>query len=172
MPQSIQDILGKVKAPVRSTWVCLDGELWSRHDELAHDIDQIRAASGVAKMGDSTEVAEKSAELRQVEQAMREAEVEFKFRGISSYRRNEIIAAHPSKDPRLEWDTTAGAHELLAAASVDPVMTEDEARQLIGSVNHGVTAKLFNCAWGASEGSADVPFFARAFASTGDSGSK
>lgn len=160
MPLSIQDVLGKVKRPVRSVWVCLDGELWSQHDKLAREIDAIRAQGSGATMSDGT--AGLSAELRQVEQAMRDAEVEFQFTGLSSYKRDEIIAKYPSKDGR-GWDTTAGAHALLSAAAVEPTMTEEEAKQLLESVSYGVTAKLFNCAWSATEGSTDVPFSGRAF---------
>lgn len=169
MGRSIEDILGKVKPPVRSTWVCLDGELWSQHDELSKQLDAVRADSPTGKMGDATGVGELGAELRRVEQQMRDAEQEFKFRGISSYKRDEIIAKYPGKNG--QWDTTAGAHEFLAAAAVEPAMTVDQARQLVEAVNHGALSKLFNCAWSATEGSADVPFSGRAFASIPGSGS-
>lgn len=168
----IDDILGKIKPPIRSAWVCLDGELWARHDELSREIDQLRAESPTGKMGDAAGVTDRATELRGVEQAMREAEVEFKFRGISSYKRDEIIARFPSKDRGASWDTTAGAHALFAAAAVEPAMTEEQAEQLISTAHHGVTVKLFNAAWTATEGSSDVPFSARAFASTSGSGSR
>lgn len=171
MGLQIEDLLGKVKRPVRSTRVCLDGELWARHDELSQQIDAARASSGKF-MGDAAGVAELSRELLSVELAMQAAEVEFQFRGVSAYTRDEIIAKYPSKDPRMSWDTTAGAHALLAAASADPVMDEDQARRLVESLDSAATSKLFNCAWTATEGSADVPFFGRASASTSGIGSK
>lgn len=171
MPLQIADVLGKIKPPVRSAWVCLDGELWMRHDELSKEIDVLRAENP-GKMGASAGVTEKSRELQDVEVAMRAAEVEFKFRGISSYKRDEIIGRFPSKDRSTSWDTTAGAHALLAAAAVEPTMTEDEAHQLVETAHHGVTVKLFNAAWTATEGSSDVPFSARAFASISGSASK
>lgn len=163
MSLSIDDIIGKATPPVRSTRVCLDGNLWAEHDRLTQEIDTLRAQNR-GKMGDSTEVAERVADLQRVEQAMRDAEVEFKFRGLSAYKRDEIIAAYPAKEGR-GWDTTAGAHALLAAASVEPKMDEAQARRLIEAVHYGVTTKLFNCAWSATEGSFDVPFSARAYAS-------
>jgi hypothetical protein len=171
MPLSIEDLLGKVKRPVRSTRVCLDGELWARHDELSQQIDALRAEAGPVRMGDTSGVAALRKELSDVERAMQAAEVEFKFQGLSSYKRDEIIARFPAKDGR-GWDTTAGAHALFAAASIEPVMDEDQAKRLVESIDHGATAKLFTCAWSATEGSADVPFFGRASASISDSASK
>lgn len=162
MALSITDVLGKVKRPVRSVRVCLDGDLWARHDELAQEIDALRQQNP-GKMGEAAGVAELSKELREVEAAMRAAEVEFKFQGISLYRRDEIIAKYPSKDGR-GWDTTAGAHELLSAAAVEPAMDADEAKQLVETLASAATSKLFNCAWAATEGSSDVPFYGRASA--------
>jgi hypothetical protein len=162
MGVSIADVLGRAKRPVRSVRVCLDGELWARHDELSQEIDRFRQEAGPGKMGEPSPVADLVKERMLVEQRMREAEVEFQFRGLSSYARDEIIARFPAKAGRGTWDTTAGAHALFAAAAVQPAMTEDEAKELIEAIDHGATAKLFNCAWEATEGSADIPFSVRA----------
>ena len=39
MGVALKDLKGKVKRPVRSVSVCLDGELWDRHDELTRKLD-------------------------------------------------------------------------------------------------------------------------------------
>lgn len=167
---AIADLLGKVKRPVRSAWVCLDGELWSRHDDLSRQIDALRAQSP-GKMADADGVAPLSRELHEVEQAMRAAEVEFKFRGCSTYKMDEIQEKYPAKDGN-GWDTVAGGHELLAACGADPEMTPDEAKQLLGELHQAAGNKLFRAAWIATTGSADVPFSGRASASTSATGPK
>ena len=43
MGVALKDLTGKVKRPVRSVSVCLDGELWARHDELTAKLDELRA---------------------------------------------------------------------------------------------------------------------------------
>lgn len=163
MGLSIDQIIGKVKPPVRSVWVCLDGDLWARHDELSKQIDEIRAAAPVGKMASAPGASDLSAELRQVEAAMREAEVEFQFRGISSYKRAEIMDRFPAKTGG-GWDSVAGAHAWIAASAHEPTMSEESARKLGEALHHAAWVKLFNGAWQATEGSADVPFSGRASA--------
>ncbi len=50
MGVALKDLRGKVKRPVRSVTVCLDGDLWARHDELTRRLDELRAQNP-GKMG-------------------------------------------------------------------------------------------------------------------------
>lgn len=119
-------------------------------------------------MSDGAVAAALSQELAEVEAAMRAAEVEFKFRGVSTFKLEEIQEKYPTKDGR--GINSKGVPVLLAASAVDPVMDEAQATQLM--VTDGIGSKLFNTAMLASQGSLDVPFFARAFDSITASESK
>jgi hypothetical protein len=169
MGVAIRDLKGKVKRPVRTVTVCLDGDLWARHDELSAKLDALRAQTA-SRMAPSPEVTAAAEELRAVEDAMREAQVTIEFRGISSFKLAEIQARFPAKDGR-GWDVNAGAPALIAACAVEPT-TEDEARELLEEVNYAVSDKLFAAAWDATTGSSDVPFSLRASALISGSGSK
>jgi hypothetical protein len=160
MGVSLKDLQGRVKRPVRSVSICLDGELWGRHDELTQQLDEMRP-QGRVTMGDSDESAAVAAELRTIEESMRASQVSVEFRGISSYQLQQLQARFPAKDGRSGWDVNAGAAALLAACAVEPT-TEAEAKALLEEVHQAVADKLVGAAWLATAGSSDVPFSARA----------
>lgn len=157
---ALKDLKGRVKRPVRSVTLCLDGSLWARHDELTAKLDELRAQNP-GKMGQASGAVEVATELREVEEAMREASVTVEFRGISSFRLAEIQARFPAKDGRSGWDINAGAAALISACAVEPT-TEAEAQELLDELTFAATDKLVSAAWLATTGSADVPFSARA----------
>jgi hypothetical protein len=167
---ALKDLRGKVKRPIRSVTVCLDGELWSRHDELTERLDHLRAQNP-GRMAQSCESVEVAQELTEVESAMKASSVTIEFRGISGYQFKAIQARFPAEDKNLAWDVDAGGHALVAACAVEPT-TEDEARELLEEVHQAVANKLLNAAYVATTGSSDVPFSARAYELTNGSGSK
>jgi len=170
MGVALKDLKGRVKRPVRSVAICLDGDLWTRHDELTRKLDELRSQT-VGRMGQATGSVEAATELRAVEEAMREAQVTVEFRGISSFRLAEIQKRFPSEDKRMAWDVDAGAAALIAACAVEPT-TEAEARELLDEVNQSVANQLVSAAWLATTGSSDIPFSVRASELINGSGSK
>jgi len=160
MGVALRDLKGKVKRPIRSVAICLDGDLWARHDELTQRLDEMRPQSR-ATMADSDESAVVAEELRAVEQTMRESQVMVEFRGISTYQLNEIQARFPAKDGRSTWDVSEGAAALLAACAVEPT-TEAEARAFLEESHQAVADRLVGAAWLATTGSSDIPFSVRA----------
>jgi hypothetical protein len=170
MGVALRDLRGKVKRPVRSVRICLDGDLWARHDELTAKLDEL-GAKNIARMGQATGAAEVAQELTEVEAAMREAQVTVEFRGISSYEFKQIQARFPSEDKNMAWDVEAGGPALIAACAVEP-LTEAEAKELLNEVNQAVSNQLLSAAFLATTGSNEVPFSVRASALINGSGSK
>ena len=93
---------------------------------------------------------------------MRGSEVTFKFRGISAAAYSAIQERFPTEGNRGGWDVIKGAHALLAACAIDPVMTEDQAARLVDQISNGQLDKLFSAALLATQGDSSVPFSARA----------
>lgn len=170
MGVSLKDLTAKVKRPVRSVRVCMDGELWARHDELTAKLDELRAQNP-GKLNSAPGSRETAEELREVEEAMKASEETVEFRGISSFKLAEIQARFPAKDNRQGWDIQSGAAALIAACAVEPI-TEDEARAFLETAHMGITDKMVGTAWLATTGSSDVPFSARASELIRGSGSK
>lgn len=170
MGVALSDLLGKYKPPERTVSVCLRGDLRARHDELSRQLESVRMPS-TAKMADSSEAVELAALLRAVEEEMRDATITFRFKALGHYALKKIEDRFPSKNGR-GWDVNEGAHALIAATSVEPTMTEDEAKEVLGELDRDNALRLVNTAWEACTGSADVPFFGRAFESIAGTDSK
>lgn len=162
MAVSIDDLIGRVKTPVRSVTICLDADLQSEHDALSDRLELLRREN-IAKMGDGVEAREIAEQIRAVEDRMREAEQVFKFKGISSFALNALYKRFPAPAGKnLLWDVETGAFALLAACAVEPAMTEDQAQRLADAISQGQLDKLVGAAWVATTGKDSVPFSVRA----------
>lgn len=170
---TVEDVLAKAKVPVRSVALCLDADLQAEHDELSAHLEVLRRES-VSKMGQGSEAKEVADKIRHLEDEMRGSEVTFKFRGLTRRSLSRLQERFPAPDPNpqgLAWDVNKGAAALLAASAVEPVMTEEQAEQLLDTVSEGHASRMVGAAWLASTGSTQVPFSARASELTGNSGS-
>ena len=54
MSLNIDDLIGRVKMPVRSVTICLDGDLQAEHDALTEQLELVRRGNP-ATMGGTTE---------------------------------------------------------------------------------------------------------------------
>lgn len=162
MALNIDDLIGRVKMPVRSVTICTDGDLQAEHDELTEQLELVRRREP-GRMGETAEGKELAERIGEVEEAMRASEHTFKFKGLNKNALNVLYKRFPpAKDKNQTWDIEAGAFALLAAAAVEPAMTEDQAKALIDALSYGQVDKLVGCAWVATTGSSSVPLSARA----------
>lgn len=163
MGVALKDLRKKIKRPVRSVKVLVDGDLWAEHDELAAKLEQLQATRGTRKMGDSAGVQEVAEQLLAIEQRMRDAEVTVQFRGIPAFQFKEIKKRFPPKEEgkTFDWDVDAGSAALIAACAVEPT-TEEEVRELLDEGPPDLEGKLFLAAWAATGGSSTVPTSAHA----------
>ena len=169
--RSIEDVLGAIKVPVRAVQICLDADLQAEHDELTARLEVLRRERS-GKMGQTSEAKEVAERITQLEEAMRESEVTFKFRGLTKAGLSKLYDRFPPPEGKnLVWDVETGAFALLAASAVEPTMTEDQAKKLLDAVSQGHADRLVGAAWLASTGSTQVPFSVRASELTSGTGS-
>lgn len=162
MGVSVDDLIGRVKMPVRSVTICLDADLQAEHDQLAEQLEVVRREN-VAKMGDTVKGKEIAERIGELEEAMRSSEQVFKFKGLNKNALNVLYKRFPAKDNKsMVWDPETGAFALLAAAAVEPEMSEEQATRLLDVVSQGQADKLVGCAWLAATGSSSVPLSVRA----------
>jgi hypothetical protein len=167
---SIEDVLGKIKIPVRAVQICLDADLQAEHDELTARLDVLRRETQ-STMGQSSEAKAVAERIREVEAEMRDSEVTFKFRGLTKAGLRKLYDRFPAPEgTNLTWDVEGGAYALLAASAVEPTMTEAQAQQLLEQMSQGHADRMVGAAWLASTGSTAVPFSARASELTGGTG--
>lgn len=161
MSLNIDDLIGRVKMPVRSVTICIDADLQGEHDELSEKLELVRRREP-GRMGETAEGKELAERIGEVEDKMRASEQAFKFKGLNKNALNVLYKRFPAKDKNMVWDPESGAAALLAAAAVEPAMNEAQAERLLDAVSQGQADKLVGCAWLAATGSSTVPLSARA----------
>lgn len=161
MSLNIDDLIGRVKMPVRSATICLDADLQAEHDQLTEQLELVRRESP-GRMGETAAGKELADRIGELEDQMRASEQPFKFKGLNKNALNVLYKRFPAKDKSMVWDPEGGAAALLAAAAVEPVMDEKQAERLLDAVSQGQADKLVGCAWLAATGSSSVPLSARA----------
>jgi hypothetical protein len=82
----------------------------------------------------------------------------FTFRAISAKDRSDLVAAHPSPDKGQAWDMDTLPPALVAASCTDPVMSPEQAAELMNGLSEGDRAELFNAAWSVNYDRLPVPF--------------
>jgi len=161
MGLSVEDLIGRVKVPVRSVTIVLDSSSLAEYDELREKLDAANRQQ--VRMTQTPEAVEIAARMQELEAEMREASEVFQFKGISKNALNNLVKRFPPKKGQgTTWDVEAGSVPFVAAASQEPAMTEDEAGRLCDALAQGQWDKLVSTAWLATNGDGSVPFSARA----------
>lgn len=176
MATSIKSLKGKLKPPVRSVTICLDGELWAKHDELTAKLAD-HAGRSAKKLAVDPVTTDLGRQITEVEQKMREAEVTLEFRGLTApalkaiQDRFPLPEGAPGADEPNAWDIDAAFPALVAATAVEPT-TEEEAKEFADALNQATATRVFNVIWLAATGTSEVPTNAHAFVLSQVSGSK
>lgn len=161
MSVSVEDLIGRAKPPVRSVTICMDQSMQAEHDELVEQLEAVRRDKG-DKMGANSQAVDLANRIGEVEAAMQEHLQTFHFKGLSKNALAVLFKRFPSDDKGTWWDMNGGGHALVAAAAVDPAMTEDQAKRLFDALSDGQADLLVGAAWLASKGTNAVPLSVRA----------
>lgn len=166
----IEDILSRAKARETSVDVCLAGDLLAEHQHLVAELERAahehenRAARSLADENPAVPLAGR---IRDLETQIADATVSFRFRALPRSKYRALEAAHPGRDGKAEaWNPDTFAPALIAACSVDPVMSDADVARLLDTLNAGQTEALFEGAWTACNEAPKVPFSAAASALT------
>jgi hypothetical protein len=170
---TIAEVLGKFRPRELVVSLCLAGDLVAEHAQLDAELSALKswAPTGLGDTDPRKQIADRIAQL---EDQMKAAEVEFRFRAVSRLAWSDLLAAHPPRKDRKEQVFNADGFEpaLLAACCVDPVMTVDQAAELLGMVSDGQAATLFTGGWTVNEEQTPVPFSLAASAVRGSTAAR
>ena len=133
--------------------VCVDG---SAAAAVERAIEQVRSTRRAGEDTDEHRAAQAALDLAREQVA--EATFGFEFRGLSAKERSDMIAAHPSPNKDEAWDTETLPPALVAACAADPIMTAEQAADLMNRLAEGDRAALFNAAWSVNFERSPVPF--------------
>lgn len=183
---SFTDLLAGARLPERSVPVCLRADLVADHEAADRELKKLADRPSQKFSGNG------SGELRQkildLEEQMKAASYEFRFRALPKPQWRKLIAAHPPRfeadgsfvrgdAPGINSDTFYGA--MLRTCLISPVLTEDEWRVLIGDTEEHAARleaegkadqvepgkltdrqldELVDAAWNVNRGEVNVPF--------------
>lgn len=154
----ISEILKRAKRRQKSVSLCLAGDAVAELEGL----EQQLAKLGDAWQPDSLAATDPRAKLAKQVHAARErvraSETEFRFQALGDREWSDLHAAHPSKEKGQAWDPETFPHALIAACSVDPVMTAEQVIELFELLNAGQRDALFQCAYDANVEATGIPF--------------
>jgi len=154
---SIDDILAEATPRERTVSVCIRGDLAGEAERLADELARVSEDWQPSDLTEEHPGRALAAQLKEVRDKARKAEVPFSLRYIGDKAYSDLLAAHPpTSDNEAFGESFIKA--LIAASCVDPVMTEDQAAELFEKLNQGEIKKLFDAAWDVHNSSELIPF--------------
>lgn len=161
---SILEVIREAKRPERTATVCLRGDLVSEHEDLEKHLVKTRAEGG-----ETDPIVGRIAELQQ---AMQNAMVTFRFRAIGSMGSLDLAAGHPARpddddDKRLGYNRSTYYPAVIRACcyaierdeetlSPDEV-TDEDWTALLDALSSTQFDKVFGAAWLCDHEDVEVP---------------
>lgn len=160
---NIEDILKRAKPREKSVWICVAGDLLSEVDRLERELREVGEGWSPDSLASSDPREKIAKRIKTVREAMKKAEVEFKFRAIGDRAWSDLVAAHPPKKQgaggqTMAWDPETFPRALVSASAVDPVMTPEQLDALFELLNEGQRTEMFECAYAVNTEATSIPF--------------
>lgn len=153
--RTFEEIKKQATAREAEVSICLAGDLAADADRLTAALDAIDRRAGLAP-ANSEERAQLAAELEEIRELMRSAEVPFRFRALPRTEHSALIAAHPGT-PEQNWNPETYPPALIAASSLNPKMTLEQVEELFEVLNDDQRGDLFLAANRANTSAVSVP---------------
>jgi hypothetical protein len=167
---AIEDLLAKVKPATASVKMCLRGDLMGELDIVNDDLSQYDEWEP-SSMSDLDPRVPLLARKRELQEQMRAESQVFSFKSIGDKAWSDLLAAHTAREGN-EADESGGFNQatfpvpLVAAASFEPLMTEEQVGQLFDSLTLNQRSTLFMTAYSANVRGVEIPFLSDSSAKT------
>lgn len=163
---NIDDILGQIRLPERVYNLCVRADLraeWEQY-EKALAVAELEGRDSLAGLSAAGKGLAKK--LRDLEAEMEQHTAPIRLRALTHRALSDLVAAHPPREDKDDgaFNTDTFGVALLAACAIDPVMSEEQAGQLVDGLTHGQWDDAFNTLWSLNRSSVDVPKSRRASA--------
>lgn len=160
----IDEVIASAKLPEKTISMCLRGDLQAEWEDLERQLRAEEDSGGSDSLAGNPVAQGLAERMEKLGATMREHEVVFRFRGLSSKAYSDLLAAQRATDDTpedlnqegLNWQTYPTA--LIAACAVDPAMTVEQAEKLAGAVTNRQWDDLFATALACNRSQVSVPF--------------
>jgi hypothetical protein len=160
---TLNDLRAKFIAREKSVTLVSDGALLAEHEALAAQLAAAMAQTRTS-LADGGGVHELAEQVTALEARIAASTVTIRLRGLGRNAFRRLLAEHESDGEPFDKDTFPVA--LIAACSLDPVLTGTEAADLGDVLTDGQWDEVFSAAWDACREVDGVPFSVLASAAT------
>lgn len=162
MTQSLADIRERFIAREKSVVLVMDGGLLAEHERLTEMLEAALATARTS-LADDRGAPAIAAQIQGIEDRIAEQSITVRLRGIGRNRFRQLMRAHPPEEgDKGAFNLETFPVALVAACSLDPVLTVDEAEELSDLITDGQWDRVFDAAWSACVEADGVPFNALA----------
>lgn len=160
---NIDEVIASAKLPEKTIPMVLRGDLQAEWEDLERQLRAEEDSDDNVSLAGNPKARELSERMEKLAETMREHEVVFRFRGLSSKAYSDLLTQHRAPEDKrdeavdgMDWDTFPAA--LIAACAVDPAMTLQQAERLNEAVSHRQWDDLFATAMACNRAQVSVPF--------------
>lgn len=161
MGRSLAELLAGYKPPTRDVPVCFDLAAVVEYETLRAEHAAAAAADDSISAGDPDGTY--TSRLADLEERIRGATETFTVKALSQTEWSDLVARCPDDNPdlvlRLAFDIEKLMTLSIAACTVEPAMTADEAQQLRATLSKPQVEALSNTIWELNNQATSVPFF-------------
>jgi hypothetical protein len=170
------DWIDEVETPEHSVTLCLKGKLVAEHERLSAQLAGMTAdPTNLAGDSPGRDLADRLVQLREEMLAHERA---FSFQAVTPRGKWRVLRGkQPVRTEGIDEDAYADQFhawlcDVVAASSLDPVMTGEQVRRLADRLSNGQWSKLSNAAWNVNEDDQGIPFSAAASVLSRSSGER
>ena len=170
------DWIDEVETPEHSVTLCLKGKLVAEHERLAAQLAGMD--TGPTNLAGDSPGRDIAARLVQMREEMLAHEKSFTFRAVTPrvgwrlLRGKQPVRTEGGDEDAYGEEFHAWLCTLVAASSLDPVMTVEQVIRLADRLSNAQWTKLSNAAWEVNEDDKGIPFSAAASVLSRSSGEK
>ena len=137
MIPSFTDLLKGAKLPEASHPVCLRADLTAEFEAAERELDRLRKQPGITDSLAGSPAGVLMRRIEEIQQEMTAATYTFRLRALPKSKWRALVAAYPPREDNKD-DAQSGVNKdgfldaLIKVSVIDPVMTEEQWRELIG----------------------------------------
>lgn len=152
---TLAEMRAKFVAREKSVTLITDGGLLAEHEDLVAQLEAalVQERNSLADDGGVRDLAE---QVQDLERRIAESRVTLRLRGIGRNQFRRLLDAHESDGEPFNPETFPVA--LVAACSLDPVMSTGDVESLADFITPGQWDTVFTAAWEACREVDEVPF--------------
>lgn len=155
-----QDIKKSAKKPTAAVTLYLNGEPMADIDLIEEQLRELRGWKPDGFDGEDPRVPLQES-LKQLQAEVRASKFVFKFRSLGDKPWADLLAKYPPREGKENaeiFNPDTFPAPLIAAACVDPEMSQDQVKELFELMTTDQRQMLFNTAFGANIRGVSVPF--------------